>query len=127
MIIELSYPSKDLMPNRKNGKHWGATLNSKATANYSAYILTKLRVNACNPIINQDELIPLTINFVQTDNRKRDLDNLLAASKASIDGIAKGLGIDDRLFEPITLMRSKDTESKMIVKLELKERLKNVD
>ena len=125
MIIELAYPNKNLNPNRKNGKHWGATVNDKAIANHEAYIITKLQVKACNPIIDKDALIPLTINFVQTDNRKRDLDNLLAASKASIDGIAKGLGIDDRLFEPITLVRSKGTEAKMIVELEMKERLKH--
>lgn len=123
MIIELTYPDKNLMPNRKNGRHWGATLNEKATANYAAYICTKLRISACNPIIKQNELIPLTINFVQTDNRKRDLDNLLAASKASIDGIAKALGVDDKYFEPITIFRSKNTESKMIVQLHLESQL----
>lgn len=119
MIIELTYPNKALMPNRKNGKHWGATLNEKAVANYAAFIVTKLKVNTFNPVIKQNELIPLTINFVQIDNRKRDLDNLLAAAKASLDGMAKALGVDDRVFEPITILRSKDTVSKMIVTLGL--------
>ena len=35
------------------------------------------------------------------DRRHRDLDNLLAASKPIIDGMAQALGVDDSRFKPI--------------------------
>lgn len=119
MIIKLPYPDSALMPNKKNGKHWGATNNEKKTALTSAYVLTKLAVNKNNPQIIQNKKIALNINYVQTDNRHRDLDNLLAASKAYLDGMAKGLGLDDRLFRPITIDSSVGSIKEMIISLEL--------
>ena len=119
MIIELNYTDKNLMPNKKNGRHWAETLNAKKASSYEAFICTKLKIQSTKPVIEKNKSIALTINYVQKDNRHRDLDNLLAASKASIDGIAQALGIDDKLFEPITILRSKDTAAKMIINLDL--------
>lgn len=103
MKIVLSYPNKALSPNRANGKHWGSTRKLKDIAMQEAYTITKSLMRT-KPNI-PDEKIAIDIKFVQTDRRKRDLDNLLAASKASLDGIAMALGIDDKNFEPITLKR----------------------
>lgn len=119
MIVKLPYPDSALMPNKKNGKHWGVTNNVKKTANTTAYVLTKIAVNKNNPQIIQNKKIAVSINYVQTDNRHRDLDNLLAASKAYLDGMAKGLGIDDRLFRPITIDSSIGSVKEMIVSFEL--------
>lgn len=47
--------------------------------------------------------IALTMLFYPPDNRRRDLDNMLASCKALLDGIAQGMGIDDRAFRPITI------------------------
>ena len=44
--------------------------------------------------------IPVAIVFMPKDKRHRDFDNLLAASKSALDGIALALGIDDRRFGP---------------------------
>ena len=119
MIIKLPYPDSALMPNRRLGRHWGATNNEKTTALTSSYVLTKLAVNNNNPQIIQNKKIALSINYVQTDNRDRDLDNLLAASKAYLDGMAKGLGINDKFFRPITIDSSVGTVKEMIVTLTL--------
>lgn len=105
MIIKLPFPDAALNPNRKNGKHWGATNALKELTKNTAYYLTKERWSGK---LMFTEPMPLKITFVQSDKRKRDLDNLLSASKASLDGIALALGIDDRLFEPIILMRGYD-------------------
>lgn len=43
--------------------------------------------------------IHLSLTFCPPDNRRRDLDNLLAACKPGIDGLAMALGIDDARFE----------------------------
>jgi crossover junction endodeoxyribonuclease RusA len=56
------------------------------------------------------ETLQITITFVQKDKRHRDLDNLLAASKPALDGIAAALGVDDRCFEPITIQRAYSKE-----------------
>jgi len=87
-----------LMPNKKNGRHWGAT--SKIKANYKM---------ACKLIADRGEKpslvgkIPLTILFAPPDRRPRDIDNMLAAIKPLIDGVAISWGIDDRMFRPMLL------------------------
>lgn len=116
MIIKLPSPDKDLMPNRRLGKHWAATIVKKDNARDKAYLLTLEALRGCRVIFIG--MIPLTIIFVQSDKRHRDLDNLLASAKSSLDGVAKGLKVDDRLFEPITVKRRYDTKSYMIVELE---------
>ncbi|MES2635831.1 MAG: hypothetical protein V4605_00800 [Pseudomonadota bacterium] len=106
MIIKLPYPAKELMPNRKNGKHWANTVKAKDNARDYAYYSTLEALKTKNH--NQSGLIPLEITFVQSDKRLRDLDNLLAASKSALDGVAKALKVDDCIFEPITIKRGYD-------------------
>ena len=106
-VITLEYPNMALSPNRKHGKHWTTTQQAKKLAYEQGYYGAKMIYATDNPA---NEPTPLKITFVQSDKRKRDLDNLLSASKPVIDGIAKGMGIDDRLFEPITLERGFNKE-----------------
>ena len=47
----------------------------------------------------------LDITFIQPDKRRRDRDNLLAAMKSGLDGLAQALGVDDSEFEPVTIRR----------------------
>lgn len=49
--------------------------------------------------------VPLSLTFHASTNRSYDLDNALASCKAAIDGLANGLGINDRQFRPITIDR----------------------
>lgn len=115
MIIELSYPKSELMPNRKNGSHWAKTVAIKKEVLKEAYIIT-LQARLKQQITLTDT-VALKINFMQSDKRKRDLDNLLSASKSCIDGIAQALQIDDKQFQPITITRSYGDVAKMIVEL----------
>ncbi len=114
MLIELAYPHKDLMPNRKNGKHWASTVNIKKARLEEAYFVTLERVK---PKIIFTGLIPLRITFVQSDNRSRDLDGLLSAMKSALDGMAKALGVDDKQFDPITVTRGRAEISKTIIEI----------
>lgn len=107
MIVELSYPDMSLMPNRKNGSHWGKTKGAKDAAFSEAFYRTKM---AYNGLKFKDDKIALTITFVQSDKRKRDLDNLLACIKSKIDGVSKAINIDDKNFEPITIKRGYNKE-----------------
>lgn len=104
--IILPYPASELMPNRKNGAHWGKTVKVKDNARDYAYYATlaALRTND----VPVGDTLPLIINFIASDKRKRDLDNLLSSAKGQIDGVAKALKIDDSRFEPITISRGYD-------------------
>lgn len=112
--ITLPYPDPKLSPNRKNGHHWGTTKQAKDTAKETGFYMAKI---AYASVKVESVPMPLTITFTQSDKRKRDLDNLLAASKSAIDGIAQGMGIDDRLFEPITVKRGYDLNAYMTIEI----------
>lgn len=102
LIVKLPFPDKSLMPNKKNGKHWTSTVARKDGQKRDAHILTNAAlVNAGHQ--EWPEHIPLSLLYLAPDKRHRDLDNLLAASKALIDGMAQALGVDDKRFKPILI------------------------
>src|SRR5690606_27115060 len=115
--IVLPWPDSRLMPNRKNGRHWGATADAKAQARGDGMkaAMASLRGNK----VGFDGRIPLRVTFVAPNKRKRDLDNLLGAMKHALDGIAMYLGVDDSQFRPITLDDGLDKEKKGFVLVEL--------
>lgn len=104
--VTLPFPASSLMPNRASGKHWTTTRPAKNDAFGQAYALTHAAVQqhegAWFPLTGQ---VPLKITFAMPDKRGRDLDNLLAACKHAIDGIATALTINDKMFSPITIVR----------------------
>lgn len=109
--ITLPFPSRDLMPNRKNGKHWSSSNSAKVKAKDAGFLASKELGLLIKPTI-------LDITYILPDKRKRDLDNLLAASKAYIDGICLALGIDDNCFDCIIISRGYDKgNGRMVVEL----------
>lgn len=104
MRVELPWPDPKLAPNRRNGKHWTATHAAKGKRLADARLLTLTAMRQAGYIPPTGPLA-LTLTFCAPDRRRRDLDNLLAALKADFDGVAQALGVDDQLFEPITLKR----------------------
>jgi hypothetical protein len=60
----------------------------------------------------------LKITFYTPDNRKRDLDNLLAAMKPALDGMAQAIGVDDALFDEIHLKKTK-AQNKAAARVEI--------
>jgi crossover junction endodeoxyribonuclease RusA len=113
--MKIPYPPKELMPNRKNGSHWATTKKIKTQAKNEAYIIA-LQHKPKIPL-DKESKYKLSLIYYQSDNRHRDLDNLLAASKPQIDGIAQALGIDDRQFAPISIDRAKADEFYVEVKI----------
>lgn len=105
MKIELPWPDPSLSPNRKNGKHWTSVHEKKGKRLSDARWLTiqAMRTVGYVPPVG---LLPLVVTFVAPDKRRRDLDNLLASMKADFDGVSQALGVDDQIFEPITLKRA---------------------
>lgn len=107
MRIQLPWPDAKLNPNRSKGMHWGGTAKLRANAKTDAYFLTTqaLMNDRSKQFHIQNHGCSLTITFVQPDRRARDRDNLLAALKPSLDGVASAMGIDDSMFDPITIRR----------------------
>ena len=105
--IELPWPDARLNPNKSKGMHWGSTSTLRKKARESAFWLTVSAMRTAGiGIVNSKAIaIPLTITFVQPDKRGRDRDNLLAALKPQIDGVADGIGANDCQFDPITIKR----------------------
>jgi len=99
LVIRLPFPAAELFPNRKNGKHWGATNGIKTQQHDEGYWSTK----AAGAFDAPDGYIPLSLLFLMPDKRHRDCDNMLAASKAILDGVASALGVDDKRFKPILI------------------------
>ena len=105
LTITLPFPSPELFPNRVRG-HWAKTGDIKAKAIADAYTITYQAVSQYRgewyPLTGD---IPLQITFCPPDKRHRDLDNMLAAMKASLDGVATALTVNDKQFGPITILR----------------------
>jgi crossover junction endodeoxyribonuclease RusA len=100
VIIRLPFPARELFPNRKNGKHWTTTNAVKDAQKNAAYMLTKEAMQTAKAQWPEGN-IPLSLVYLTPDKRKRDADNMLAASKALLDGMAQALGVDDSRFKPI--------------------------
>ena len=102
MRIELPFPNGKISPNRAKGVHWGATSSLKGRQFDDAFMLT---MQLTGGVKRPDKEMPMKVVFCEPDRRKRDLDNCLAAAKSAIDGIASALGVNDKNFSPITIIR----------------------
>lgn len=100
--FEIPFPPSELFPNRANGKHWSSTRKAKDGYRDAAYWLA-VEARKAYPMPVHD--LPLTLTFCPPNRINRDRDNCLAATKHALDGIAKALGVDDLVFEPLTIQR----------------------
>jgi len=92
--IETGWPTRALWPNAR--PHLFAKRRAEKQARNEAYVET-YRV-APPHWATGAERITLTIYAHPNAARTRDRDNLVAACKPHIDGIAKALGVDDSIF-----------------------------
>jgi crossover junction endodeoxyribonuclease RusA len=115
MRLILPLPPASLSPNKRN--HWAVTSKAKKIERERAHALTlQWLAKAGRQATISDHL---KITYHLPGNRKRDADNLLAASKAALDGMADALRIDDGAFNPITVERvyGADKPGYMLVEL----------
>lgn len=101
--FKLPWPNPKLNPNQSKGMHWGVTAALRKNARVGAATIARAAAGAPAPQFGQ--AIPLTITFQQPDRRARDRDNLLAALKPALDGVADALGINDSQFDPVIIRR----------------------
>ena len=98
MIIKLTlpFPPPELNPNKR--LHWARKVKIKNDEKNIGYLLAKPHYQVFG-----NSNIHLTMVFHPSSRRSFDLDNSLASSKAVLDGVAMGLGINDKQFRPITI------------------------
>ncbi len=90
--VQLDWPSRTLHPNAR--KHWRELAKAKKQARSIAHwdaISNGVRTIEPRPLL-------VAMTFYCPDKRKRDLDGLISSMKASLDGIADALGVDDHHF-----------------------------
>lgn len=96
MVITLPWPPTVLRPN--DTSHWSKKAKAKAKYKEWCYWATKL-----SKVRIADEKVHLYLTFHPPSRRRYDADNLLASIKSGIDGLAEALGVNDRIFSPITV------------------------
>lgn len=92
--IELPWPHKALWPNGR--PHWAA----KATQTRKHKDWAFVAALAAKLPAGGSERVPILLTFHPLPKGPApDKDNGVAACKAYLDGIAKAMGVDDRLFD----------------------------
>ena len=98
-VIVLPWPDKRLSPNAR--VHWRERARIAKAAKFDGWAMTmKLPIDARLAFKQSEDPIPLLIRFCPPDKRHRDKDNMIAALKHQLDGIAEALGVNDKRFLP---------------------------
>jgi crossover junction endodeoxyribonuclease RusA len=117
MILRLTlpWPHKDLSPNAR--VHWGTRSQRVSKARTDSRLLCKSVMNACGFPLFEGRQLHVSFTFCPTDNRRRDLDNLISATKAHRDGIADAMQVDDSKFRLTAQMGPVVKGGKVIVEI----------
>ena len=87
--LVLPWPVKGLSPNARS--HWAKTARDKRR--YREACAWSAKSQGASKLDAQR--LHVALQFVPPDRRARDLDNMLAAMKSGLDGLADVLGVDD--------------------------------
>jgi crossover junction endodeoxyribonuclease RusA len=92
LTVSFPWPHRDLSPNARVN-HFTLAKRKKAYRTGAGWEALQAFNEAGRPIMVG--ALTAEITFHPPDNRRRDLDNMLASIKAAIDGIAEVIGCDD--------------------------------
>lgn len=101
ITITLPWPPSILSPNAR--AHWSKKNKPRQAAIHDGYYAARVAYTGQPVLAPAYANIAMTMLFYPPRNSHYDVDNLLARSKAAIDGIAKALGVNDKQFRPITV------------------------
>ena len=93
--LMLPWPDSILNPNRKD--HWAKKHRPKVAAREAGYYIALDR----GVKLDAGKKYVVELVFCPPDKRKRDLDNLVSSMKSALDGMCRGLGIDDEMIRPL--------------------------
>lgn len=114
-IVIFGWPNPKLSPNKRI--HWAARNGPKKKLRHEGFILgVQLRSRWQPP----EGIIDIDLTFCPAAAYHYDRDNLQAAMKAGLDGLADGLGLNDRRFRPFSDIGPKDPDKRGFVRVELK-------
>lgn len=107
--IILPFPAAKLNPNRRSGHSWQVTAAEKVEAWQAGKIATLKALGGKAFAIAAP--VKFSITFFCPNRRRRDLDNLLASLKPSLDGICNAVDIDDSAIEEMQLIKRYDAKN----------------
>lgn len=110
--IILPFPAAKLNPNRRSGHSWQVTAAEKVEAWQAGKIATLKALGGKRPAIAAP--VKFSITFFCPNRRRRDLDNLLASLKPSLDGICNAVDIDDSAIEEMQLIKRYDANNQRV-------------
>lgn len=90
MMVKLPWPPRGLWPNYRH--HWASMARAKRNYRSTAWALAKEEGGT------MAGRLAVHLTFCPPDKRRRDMDNMLAAMKAGLDGISQAIGVDDSLW-----------------------------
>jgi crossover junction endodeoxyribonuclease RusA len=94
ITITLPWPDKRLNPNNPS---WKSKIRPTKEAREYARYMTLSHILNCE--YRPPERVSIKYTFYPPDKRRRDITNFVGSMKASQDGVADALGIDDSKFE----------------------------
>lgn len=110
--ITLPWPPKDCRPNGSHG-HWAKVASAKKGYKMAcAWHAVEQKAEKMSGAVS------VSITFHPPSNRRADLDNMLAAAKSGLDGVASVIGVDDSKWT-LTLVRGEPRPKHGAIVLEL--------
>lgn len=98
--ITVGWPNKALWPNGR--AHWAVKNGHAQNLHAEAYWAAKEA-----KLVAPDGRVPVLLTFYPKPRGPApDKDNAMASCKAALDGLAKAMGVDDRLFDPRVVIAS---------------------
>lgn len=94
MIVVLPWPPSPLHPN--NRVHWA--VRARAAKAYRTECWARTLEALQTQAKPAGETLSVRLTFVPPTRRRHDADNMVAAMKSGLDGIADALGVDDSTF-----------------------------
>ena len=91
LTLTMPWPAKALHPNAR--PHWA--YKARVVRDSREYAAWTARAAGYKPA---EGTISVRLTFRPPDKRRRDVDGMLSACKAMLDGIADGIGVDDSVF-----------------------------
>jgi crossover junction endodeoxyribonuclease RusA len=92
-MITLPWPDRRLSPNAREDRR--AIAGVRKSQKDVAFWLAKKAAMHFPHLAKQPHV---RVTFHPPDNRRRDLDNMLASVKSALDGVALATGVDDSLW-----------------------------
>lgn len=114
--VVLAWPHPMLFPNSRRGS-FRKFQPYIEQARREGFLATKEALGRNALVI--PERCPVRITFARPDRRNRDWDGMAGSIKHHLDGIAKALGVDDRVFRPVIIDDVVDVERKGFVLVEI--------